>query len=120
MGLGMTQVFDAFGVIAAREATDGLVAVITKGSSLLVSLAAAGFFLFVGARARDLRTWPYVLGMGVYALDALIFLLLQDWIAIGFHVFVLFNLWRGLGTTRAIRQAEACLGQRSASPTLPL
>jgi hypothetical protein len=101
LGLGVTQIFDALLVNVLKEAT-GAGQTVAKLVHLLVVVSAAGFFYFIGVKARQLRLWAFVLGMTMYSLDALIFLVFQDWIGLGFHAFVLFMLWGGYGIAKAI------------------
>ena len=44
--------------------------------------------------------------MGLYALDALVFALISAWLAVGFHAFALWGLWRGLQATNALVRLE--------------
>jgi hypothetical protein len=69
---------------------------------VLVGLIGAGFYA-LGRAARDFSARAFVWGMGLYALDALIFALVGDWIGLGFHAFVLFMLWGGLNILRSAR-----------------
>ncbi|MFQ5608913.1 MAG: hypothetical protein ACE5F8_01425 [Woeseiaceae bacterium] len=54
-----------------------------------------------------MKLWAYILGMIVYALDGLIFVLVQDWVSVGFHAFVLFMLWGGYGVTKEVLDFQA-------------
>ena len=46
------------------------------------------------------REWAFVLGMVVYGIDGAIFLVVQDWIGVGFHAFALFMIFRGYQAAR--------------------
>ncbi|MCC7383749.1 MAG: DUF4339 domain-containing protein [Deltaproteobacteria bacterium] len=94
-GLGITQIFDA---LAAEAGTAG------KGVALVLDLAAAGALIFFGVFAHRRKRWAFFLGMALYALDSLIFLAVQDWLAVAFHAFALFGLFGGL---RAARELDA-------------
>jgi len=50
--------------------------------------------------------WAFVLGTGFYILDGLIFFLLEDLWSIGFHIFALFFIVRGLLATNKLRKIE--------------
>lgn len=63
-------------------------------------------FVFFGWKAGKLVVWPFIVGMVLYALDSLVFVLASDWVGIGFHVFVLFMLYRGLSNLRLLHQAR--------------
>jgi hypothetical protein len=61
----------------------------------LVGLAVIAIFGFLGQRAVAGYRWAFVAGMIFYALDGLIFLMVQDWVGVGFHAFVLAMVGRG-------------------------
>ena len=41
--------------------------------------------------------------MVLYLADSMVYVLARDWIGVGFHAFVLFMLWSGYATLRAIQ-----------------
>jgi hypothetical protein len=63
-------------------------------------LAASGLFIGCGLLARKGLAWVFVVGMVLYGLDGLLFLLVGDWFGLAFHVFVLFCLFKGLQAAR--------------------
>ncbi len=67
-----------------------------RNAMLAVNVAVAGVFALFGVFAFKRQTWSFVVGGILYALDAMIFLLIQDWIVLAFHVFVLFWIFMGL------------------------
>lgn len=115
IGLGITQVFEAIAKAAAEE-TGGPGGTFVRGVAFVISLLAAGLFALFGWRAGKRRSWAFVIGMGLYALDGLIFLLVKDWLSIGFHVFALFGLWTGYASLRKLRASEEQLGLRPIGP----
>jgi hypothetical protein len=92
-GLGITQIIDGLG----QNIEGGGKAVV-----LVLDLIAAGVFGLFGVFAHKRQTWAFLLGMLLYALDGLIFLLIQDWLGLGFHGFVLFCLFRGFQACREL------------------
>jgi len=94
LGLGISQIFDRLAQGMGSGA--GLAVAV-----VLDLLAAAALVLF-GAFANKRHTWSFVVGMGLYALDGLIYLIAQKWLGIGFHAFVLFCLFRGFKACRAL------------------
>ena len=106
LGLGVTQIFDLLMVGALQEAS-GTGETIVKAVHLALVAGAVGFFYLMGQKARQLKLWAFVLGMLVYAADALIFVYIQDWIGVGFHAFVLFMIWGGYGIAKQIREHAA-------------
>lgn len=96
IGLGITQVFDMIG--------QGL----GGGGKLVVfvlDLLTAAVFVLFGVFANRRKTWSFVLGMTLYALDGLMFLFVGDWLSLGFHGFVLWCLFRGFQACRALNAA---------------
>ena len=95
-GLGITQVADAFG-----QQLDGG----GKFAALIVSLVAAGVLVLFGVFANKRQTWAFVVGLPLYALDAVILLLFRDWIGVAFHAYVIFRLVRAFLACRALNKA---------------
>lgn len=93
LGLGLTQIIDAFG-----QSVEGAGRII----ALVLSLIAAGVLIGFGVLAGKRHTWAFVVGMALFAVDGVIFLLAQDWIGVAFHAFVLYCFFRGLKACRAL------------------
>jgi hypothetical protein len=94
LGLGITQAFD---VIGAEMGGAGRIAV------LVLDLVVAGVLVLFGVLGSKRHLWPFITGMVLFALDTILFLLAQDWIGVGFHIFVLYCLFRGFQACRALR-----------------
>jgi hypothetical protein len=92
-GLGITQVFDAFG--ASLEGAG-------KGVVLVLDLLAAGVFVLFGVFAHKCQAWAFIAGMLLFALDGLVMLFFQDWLGVVFHAVVLFFLFRGFQVCRRL------------------
>jgi hypothetical protein len=93
-GLGITQIFDA---LRENLGSAGTIVV------LMLDFAAAGVFILFGVFANKGHLWAFITGMVFFALDGLIFVLAKDWLGVGFHVFVLYCLYRGLSACRQLR-----------------
>jgi hypothetical protein len=104
VGLGITEV--ASGVAAAFASDRPDLSIVLKsaafGFSLFASAIAAGFGWLSNKRVIPI----FALGMLLYALDALIYVLVQQWLSVAFHAFALFSMWQGLV---AYRQLSAIL-----------
>jgi hypothetical protein len=96
LGLGVTDLVQEL----AQSADGG-----TKAG--LVGLAVIGLFAVLGQRAIHGYRWAFVLGMALYALDGAIFLLIQDWVGVGFHAFALFMISRGYVAARKLPPPNA-------------
>lgn len=96
VGLGITRVVDAIG--------KGL-----GGASVPVAIAldviVAGVFALFGVFARQKHAWAFIVGMVLYGLDGLLFLLVGDFLGLGFHGFVLFCIFAGLSALKKLQRA---------------
>ena len=93
LGLGITQIFDE---LAQRMS---LLAV-----GVVLDLLAAAVFVFFGVFANKRHTWSFIVGMALYTLDGLIYLIAQEWLGVGFHAFALFCLFRGFKACRELNK----------------
>ncbi len=87
VGLGMTALADAI-FAHARPVAFAIDAVVV------------GFFVVMGRFARRGARWAFLAGAGVYAVDALIYANVRDWMPVAFHVLVLFFIGRGIAALR--------------------
>ena len=88
IGLGITALSDA--VFASNKAI-----------GFAVDALVLGFFFLMGLKARQGHLWAFVLGVVVYALDALLYVRFAEWMPVGFHVLAVFFIVRGAMTLRA-------------------
>lgn len=91
VGLGITQLID----VIAFELTYAL------GKNLLfygvvINLIISLFFVLIGKLGAKRKKVVIIIGMVIYALDALIFLIANDYLSIGFHIFALYGIFKGL------------------------
>jgi hypothetical protein len=101
-GLAVTQIADALVVEAGGDGFS-----LAKIIVLSLDLIIAAIFVLCGIFAGRLQLWAFAAGMALYAFDGLIALLLGGYLAFGFHVFVLFFVFRGLLAARRLRAADA-------------
>jgi uncharacterized membrane protein (UPF0136 family) len=101
LGLGVTEILQAAAMVASRAQEDGL----TVGL-YAATLAVIAMFAVFGWRARQIERWPFILGMSLYAVDSVIFLVFQDFFAFGFHIFWLVFLWMGLIWVKPVQDAR--------------
>lgn len=88
LGSGAVEAAPAFGMTAA----------------IAIDACVIGGFAVLGYLAARRHTWAFVLGMVLYALDGLIFLFAQDWLAAAFHAFVLYVLFLGAQASIALNR----------------
>ena len=100
IGLGVTQVIDAFGSRLSGAGT---------AVSLVLDLIVVGIFATVGIFARKGHAWAFIVGMVLYGLDCVLLIVLgtmvgaSDWLSIGFHVFALYCIFIGLRASNRLR-----------------
>ena len=91
LGLGVTQIVQEL----AKSGSGG-----TKAG--LVGVAVIVIFVVLGQRAVQGHGWAFLVGMTLFALDGAIFVLIQDWIGVGFHAFALLMIVRGYVAARRL------------------
>ena len=98
-GLGVTQIID--GMAQALLPRLGTTATVL---ALVMDLAAAGVVVTFGLMARQGHGWAFILGMILYALDGLIFLLVGALLSLAFHAYALYCIYRGYAANNRLRQ----------------
>ncbi len=108
IGLGITLLIDAIARELAHQHAE--IAQLTKaavfGFDLIVALVIVAFGWLSGRRHRVV----FAIGMFLYLLDGLLFVLVQDWFSAGFHAFALFCMWGGFRAYGQLNAAEQALG----------
>ena len=99
VGLGITQLVDVVGLELVKAI--GNAGYIVAG---ILSMMAAGIFVLFGIFARRKCNWAFIAGMMVYAFDGLVFLLVQDYLGVGFHIFVVFLIAGGFKANKMLRE----------------
>ncbi len=105
VGLGASQAADGIGQVMAKQGNAPAGAVF----SAVVSVFMVAIFVLFGIFARRRARWAFYVGMIVYAVDALIFLLVRDMLGLGFHALVLYFLYKGLVAGNQLEKLEAAL-----------
>jgi hypothetical protein len=107
IGLAITQIFDGLAVAGGGQNPNiaNLAKAIAIGFDILVAAIVAGF----GWLSLKRYTFVFGLGMFLYLLDGLLFLLFQDFLSAGFHAFALFAMWRGLRAYHELNKLQRSL-----------
>lgn len=100
-GLGITQIIDALAYQAAGELGTGATVI-----ALIMDIMVAGIFVLFGFMARKLQGWAFIVGMVLYGLDGLLFLLAQGWLSIAFHALALYYIYLGLRAHNRLKALE--------------
>jgi len=94
-GLGISQIGDAW-----QASGSGILSTL----GFFLSFGFSGLFILLAWLARH-TTVALPIGTVVYGLDALLFLIAQDWIGLGFHVFALFLIITGWRASNKMKLA---------------
>ncbi len=73
---------------------------------LIVSTIIASPFLIFGIFANKRNSWAFITGMVLYAVDAIIFLILGDFMSVGFHALALFFIFKGYSALQNLNKLE--------------
>jgi len=98
LGLGVTQVIDA---IAKAVGAAGVAV------AIVLDVIVAGVFVLFGVCANRRQSWSFVVGMVLYSLDGLLFLIGGDLLGLGFHAFALFCIFGGYSALRKLQEATS-------------
>ena len=99
-GLGVTELVDAL----ARQAGQSGFAL-----DLIINGFVAGVFVLFWHFARKGQQWAFLVGMGLYALDALLMLYFRDILAAAFHGYALYRMYSGMSGISALQQCETAM-----------
>lgn len=81
--------------LAISQIIDGIVLEVTGEVNYFISLLAPALFATFGFFAFRLKRWAFIAGAIFYLFDGLIYLYFQGWLAVAFHIFVLYKLYQG-------------------------
>lgn len=113
-GLGATQVVDAIGLAVAEES--GEIATAVKVASFAANLLIVGFVALMGWLAHKRLQWVFVVGLVLYAFDALIFLVAGDFLGLAFHGWVFFAVTSGYLACRKLAALDSPTVAQAFSP----
>ena len=100
LGLGVTYLIDGL-----AQGLSGTVR--TPIYAFIIDIAIASGFLLIGRAARRGKLGWYALGIGLYFLDGLLFVLVQDFLGIAVHAIAIYGLISGWRAARSLKQVDA-------------
>jgi hypothetical protein len=59
-----------------------------------------GFYVVIGYFGQREKAWAFYVGLGIYVIDALLYIFVQDWMPVVFHAYVIFHLFKGISALR--------------------
>jgi len=96
-GVGLCQVIDAV-MLEILGANSVLF--------LIPSLIIASLFGLIGYHANKFSKTAFITGLVIYGLDALLFLLFQDYLSFAFHLFALIMIFNGYRNIKHVQTAQ--------------
>jgi hypothetical protein len=73
--------------------------VVTQSSgetSYITDIVAAGVFIVLGFFSIRIQRWAFIAGLIIYLVDALIYIVFEEWVALALHGYILYRLFLGL------------------------
>ena len=113
IGLGITQFIDGMAMAVAEESA-AETAMVAKLFAFFLNLIVAAIFILFGVLSRKGKKVPFVIGMVLYSLDGLLFLAVGDYLSFGFHLFVLYWLYRGFKAVKQLTLIQQSIQNSSA------
>lgn len=117
IGLGITLLASVIVSSMAQQAPEAALTLqIIAGIFCFLVSAVVAWFGWMSAKRY---TAVMGIGMGLYFLDGTLYLLIQDWMSIGFHAFALYCMWVGLSAFRELNALEKSLASPRALAAAP-
>jgi hypothetical protein len=108
-GLGFAQVVDAF---AHAAGSSGAVL------DLFINGCVAAVFVLFWNFARQGQKWAFIVGIGSYAVDALLMLLFKDFLGLAFHAYVIYRVVNSMGSLATLERLQRATAPANA-PIVP-
>ena len=105
IGLGITQLIDAFTYVLSKDITPEI-GLIIHIIGFVLDILFAWIFIGIALFVKKKNNWILITGIIIYALDGLLLLLFQEWIAVLFHAYALFFIWKGIQALNALKTLE--------------
>ncbi|HTN77080.1 MAG TPA: hypothetical protein VL096_17595 [Pirellulaceae bacterium] len=111
-GLGLSREVNGIAILIAEEEPG--IATVIKGIAFVMNLVIAGAVVGFGWISGKGYTVPFIIGMVIYACDALLFLVVGEMMSFGFHIFALWNMWNGVAAFRKLNAFERAWHEEAA------
>ena len=103
-GLGITQLIDGIGMAIAQEYEN--IGNTAQTITFVLSVFVSSIFVLFGYFANRLMQWAFIVGMVLYALDAVLCLVFSAFLDAAVHAFVLYCLFNGFKACRILVAAQ--------------
>jgi hypothetical protein len=114
IGLAISLLVDGIFVGVAEALPEAQL--IVKLIDVVISVVIAGVFALFGYLAIKGKRWAFIVGMVLYAFDALLMLAFQEWIGLIFHLFFLWGMFGGL---QALSKLQKFMPQKPVTSDFP-
>ena len=114
VSLGLTVFANAMAREIASRVGDAVIIV-----ALVIDVLAAGVFILLGYFGSKHQPWAFIVGMVLYLLDSIVFLVFGEWLAVAFHAFALFSIfggYRAAARLAAMRRASSAVSPPPPTP----
>jgi hypothetical protein len=91
IGLGFSQIIDAFSDAIVANGGPSFIRIL----AIMMDVGIFAFFALVGYYSNKAFKAAFMIGIAVYAIDALLWLLFGGYFEIAFHIYALFWIVRG-------------------------
>jgi hypothetical protein len=116
IGLAITAVVDAIAQAIGKEHPES--ATLAMGIAVGFSVCVAAVVVLFGWLSRRRLIWIFAIGMALYLLDGLLYLIFGDFFSAAFHGYALYCMSRGFAAFRQMAQLETALRSQAALQTL--
>jgi hypothetical protein len=104
-GLGIAEFVDA---LAHQAGQSGF------ALDLVINGFVAGVFVLFWRFARKSEQWAFIVGMAIYAVDAVVVLYFKDFLAAAFHAYALYRIYMGMSGIPALQKLQQALAPAGA------
>lgn len=101
-GLGITQIIDYLFFLVTEEIGFNFYNTI----GFIINTGICGIFILFSIFANKKQKWAFIAGIILYSIDALLMLVLGDFLSVAFHGFVLYGVIKGMKAMKKLEQIE--------------
>jgi hypothetical protein len=103
IGLAATQFIDGVAT-GVMQGVGGSTGIVIRFISIIMDLFIACVFVLLGVFARKKQGWCFITGMVFYALDSILCILFQDYLALAIHLLALWGIFRGYRACKQLKK----------------
>lgn len=100
-GLGITQIIDGMSYMMRDVYGNGIIYF-----GIAIDLIIILVFAVLGFLSHRRKSWAMIVGVILYGLDTLTFLVVTDYLSIGFHILAIYSIIKGIQAGNRLRAYE--------------